>query len=111
MKDKVFFIGADGIGRGQEELGRLLMANFLRQLGEAAEKPKAMFLANGGVNLAAEGSKVIEHLRRLEESGVEILCCRTCVEWLDLEDKLAVGKMSSMGTLIQLSAQYEVISL
>ncbi|HEY3314146.1 MAG TPA: sulfurtransferase-like selenium metabolism protein YedF [Bacillota bacterium] len=111
MKEKVFFIGSDSLGRGEEELGKLLMANFLRQLGEAPEKPKALFLANTGVKLCAQGSKAIDHIKKLEESGVEVLLCRTCVEWFDLEGKLAAGKISAMGTLVALSGESSIISL
>lgn len=111
MKEKVFFIGSESLGRGDEELGKLLMANFLRLLGEAPEKPKALFLANTGVKLCAQGSKVIEHIKRLEEAGVEVLLCRTCVEWFDLEDRLAAGKISAMGTLVQLCGQCTVVAI
>lgn len=111
MSEKVILLGSDGLGRGDERLGQMLMANYLRQLGEAPEKPRALFLLNSAVKLVAEGSLVLDHLERLEDAGVEILSCRTCVEWLDLEDKLRVGKISSMAAFVQLAANHEVIAL
>ena len=39
MAYKVFLITSDVIGRSEDELGELLMANFLRLLGESQEKP------------------------------------------------------------------------
>lgn len=111
MKDKVIVLSADGLGRGDERLGQLLMANFLRQLGELPEKPKALFLLNSGVKLVTEGSNALEHLERLQAAGVDILSCRTCIEWFDLEDKVRVGKISSMAAFIQLAADHEVITV
>ena len=35
MTKKVFLIQSEGLGRGEEQLGSLLMANFLRLLGES----------------------------------------------------------------------------
>ena len=34
MTKKVFLIQSEGLGRGGDQLGSLLMANFLRLLGE-----------------------------------------------------------------------------
>jgi hypothetical protein len=39
MANRVFLIGSEGLGRGEERLGSLLMANFLRLLGESEQKP------------------------------------------------------------------------
>lgn len=111
MRGKVVLLGSDALGRGDERLGRLLVANLLRLLGESPEKPRALFLLNGGVKLAAEGSGVLEHLERLEAAGVEVLSCRTCVEWFGLEDRVRVGKISSMAALLELAAVGEVVAL
>ena len=35
MKPKVFLIQSEGLGRGDDKLGMLLIANFLRLLGES----------------------------------------------------------------------------
>lgn len=39
MASKVFLITSDAMGRGEDELGGLLTANFLRLLGDSQEKP------------------------------------------------------------------------
>jgi intracellular sulfur oxidation DsrE/DsrF family protein len=51
---------------------------------------------NSGVKLACEGSWALVHLRKLEEQGVEILACSTCLEYFDLTDKLKVGQPTNM---------------
>ncbi len=110
MAGKVVYINSETVGKGDERLGGILMANFLRTLGDSAEKPVAIFLINGGVKLAAEGSPVLDHLAHLEETGVEVLSCRTCVEWFDLEQKIEVGRISSMAAFVQLAMGNQVIS-
>jgi selenium metabolism protein YedF len=96
MAKKTFLIQSESLGRGEDKLGGLLMANFLRLLGENNEKPESIIFWNTGVRLVCEGSKVLDHLRRLESQGVTILTCTTCLEYFDLVDKVAVGKPTTM---------------
>jgi len=111
MKNKVFLIQSEGLGRGEEQLGSLLMANFLRLLGESQEKPEIMIFWNTGVRLVCEGSKVLDHLKRLEGQGITILACTTCLEYLDLKDKMVVGKPTTMVKSIQSMFAGDLITL
>jgi selenium metabolism protein YedF len=96
MSSKVILIQSEGLGKGDDELGMLLMANFLRLLGESQDKPSALLFWNTGVRLVCEGSRVLEHIKKLDGQGVEILACTTCLEYFDLVDKLKVGKPTTM---------------
>jgi len=96
MPSKTILIQSEVLGRGDDELGMLLMANFLRLLGESQEKPKALVFWNAGVRLVCEGSWALGHIKKLEGQGVEILACTTCLEYFDLTDKLMVGKPTTM---------------
>ena len=111
MSAKVFLIQSEGLGRGDERLGSMLMANFLRLLGEGQDKPSSLIFWNAGVRLLCEGSKVMDHLKRLEGQGVEILACTTCLEFFDLIDKLAVGKPTTMLKSIQAMMNSDIVSL
>ena len=111
MTKKVFLIQSEGLGRGEEQLGSLLMANFLRLLGESQEKPESIVFWNTGVRLVCEGSKVLEHLKRLEGQGITILACTTCLEYLDLKDKMVVGKPTTMVKSIQSMFAGDLITL
>lgn len=95
MGRRVFII-TDRIGRGDDELGAALMRNFVYSLARNAEKPSAVMLMNGGVRLACEGSDVLDDLRILAEEGVAIKVCGTCLDFLKLTDKLAVGEVGTM---------------
>ncbi len=111
MRAKVFLVQSEGLGRGDERLGSMLMANFLRLLGESEQKPSSLVFWNTGVRLLCEGSKVIGYVKRLEEQGVEILACTTCLEYFDLVGTLLVGKPTTMAKSIQSMLGQEVVSL
>ena len=63
--------------------------------------PKTMLFYNGGAKLTAEGSDSLEDLKGLEEKGVEILTCGTCLNFYGLQDKLAVGSVTNMYTIVE----------
>ncbi len=111
MTSKVILIQGEGLGRGDEQLGSMLMANFLRLLGENGDKPESMVFWNTGVRLLCEGSPVLERLKRLQEQGVELLACATCLEHFELNNKLAVGKSTNMMQSIQSMLSSEMVTL
>ena len=111
MSNRVLLIQSEGLGRGDEQLGVLLMANFLRLLGEAQEKPDSLVFWNTGVRLVCQGSPVLAHLERLEQQGVAILACTTCLEYLDLVDRLKVGKPTTMKKSIESMLGSEFVAL
>jgi selenium metabolism protein YedF len=96
MQSKVFLIQSEGLGKGDDRLGMLLMANFLRLLGEGTVKPAKILFWNAGVKLVCEGSQVLDHIKRLEQQGVELLACTTCLEYFDLKEKMKAGKFNTM---------------
>ena len=93
---KRVFITTDRIGRGDDELGRILMKNFLYSLARNAEKPVAVMLMNEGVRLACTGSDSLDDLRLLEGNGVVVKACGTCLDFLGLKDELVVGSVGVM---------------
>ncbi len=95
---KRIMILSDRYGSGDDELGRLLMRNFLYALAREEQRPAAVMLANGGVRLACEGSESLDDLRLLAEHGVPVKACGTCLDYLKLTEKLAVGEV---GTMVQ----------
>jgi selenium metabolism protein YedF len=111
MSSKVILIQSEGLGRGDDKLGTLLMANFLRLLGESQDKPATLVFWNSGVSLVCEGSPVLDHLKRLAAQGVEILACTTCLEYLDLMDKLIIGKPTTMLKSIQSMLSTDMVCL
>lgn len=92
----VVFIDTDSLGRGSEELGKILMRSFLQTLEQSEVHPQRIILINSGVKLACEGSEVLEDLQEFAARGVEILSCGTCLDYFGIKKKLIVGKVSNM---------------
>jgi len=97
MQDTIILIGSDILGRGgNPQLGSLLIHSFLNTLGSFNSRPSSIIFMNDGVKLVTEDSTAVGELKQLEEQGVEILACGTCLSYLKLADRLAVGRVSNM---------------
>ena len=97
----VMLIGADRLGDGPEELGRLLMKNFIITLMDLPEVPDRMLFVNTGVLLTAAGSEVIEALEALGNRGVEVLSCGICLDFFKKKELLAAGGVTNMLTIAE----------
>ncbi len=94
-------IATDRLGEGPEELGRLLMKNFIMTLVDQSELPDRIFFLNTGVLLAAEGSEVVEALEALGNRGVEVLSCGICLDFFKKKESLAAGGVTNMFTIAE----------
>ena len=94
-------ITSNVMGKGSEELGGLLLKTFIYTLTQMEDNIKCLMFMNSGVYLTTEGSEAVAHLQTLEQRGVEILSCGTCLDFFGLKDKLAVGEVSNMYTLAE----------
>lgn len=88
--------GTDRIGFGDDELGLKLMVNFIRTLKEMGPELWRLILVNNGVKLTIEGSDVLQDLKGLENDGLTILVCGTCLEHFKLLEKKQVGVTTNM---------------
>ncbi len=97
------------MGRGSSELGDVLIRGFFHALSEQDELPGKIIFFNSGVQLVIDGSEVIEDLHCLEEAGVEIIACGTCLDFFKCKDKIRVGKISNMYTIVETMMESEKI--
>ena len=98
----VVAITSDKMGDGDEELGHLLISNFIKALKDLDKLPQHMVFYNKGVTLAVNESPVIEHIKDLERMGVEIHLCATCVNFYKLEKSIVVGTLSNMYSIAEI---------
>jgi selenium metabolism protein YedF len=94
--DTVIVVNGEAMGTGDEGLGRKLLGNFIRTLATLDQKPGAIIFYNAGVKLLGEGSPYREELQTLEDAGIELLGCGTCLDHFGLIEKIAVGEVSNM---------------
>lgn len=97
----MMLISSDRLGDGPEELGRLLMKNFIITLLDLDRLPDRILLLNSGVLLATEGSEIVEALEKLGDRGVEILACGICLDYFNRRNKLRVGMVTNMFTIAE----------
>ncbi len=108
----VFVFTRNGMGEAPEGLQQTLVAKFLSLAAQAEEKPAKILFYTEGVKLVCEGSPVLQWLRILEDAGVELIVCSTCLEYFGLIDKVRVGKVGGMpGILAALQEADKVVSL
>lgn len=100
----VYFVTKNTLGSGSDELGKILMNSFFVALRES-ELPAYMLFINSGVHLTVQDSPVLEHVEALAETGVTILSCGTCLDYFHLKDKLAVGSVTNMYTILETMQQ------
>jgi len=97
----VMLVTSDCLGTGPEELGRLLMKNFIITLLDLDHLPDRLLLVNSGVLLATEGSEVLEALEQLGSRGVDILSCGICLDYFHRRNKLVAGAVTNMLTIAE----------
>jgi len=89
-------IAQDRIGRGDDRLGASLMQNFLKTLKEMGPDLWRLVFLNAGVKLTVEGAETVAVLKELEDQGVSILVCGTCLNFFGLLEKKQVGETTNM---------------
>jgi len=99
--DFIIVIGSDKMGEGDNELGQLLMSNFIKAIKDLDKLPMKMVFYNKGVSLATKTSPLIDHLTDLEKMGVELLLCATCVNHYAITDIVGAGTLSNMYTIAE----------
>jgi selenium metabolism protein YedF len=87
---------SDVMGKGNDELGSVLIKAFIHTVTELEKLPDVMIFYNTGVKLIAEGSPVIEDIKAIEKRGVKVLACGTCLNFFNLKEKLGAGIVSNM---------------
>ena len=108
-KKTVVAVTADHMGDGNEELGKVLIKGFLFAQTQLENLPDTILFYNGGAKLTCEGSDSIEDLKKLEEAGVQILTCGTCLNYYGLTEKLKVGGVTNMYVIAQTMAEADLV--
>lgn len=101
LEDKCIFISSDKMGQGNDELGEVLMKGFIYTLTESKPYPKQILLVNGAITLSTTNKATIENLKILEDEGVEILSCGTCLDYYGLKEDLQVGSVTNMYNIVE----------
>lgn len=101
MNDTVILVTSNGMGKADEKLQLILIEKYLELLLQGTLLPSALCFYTDGVKLVCEGSPVIHQLKKLETLNVRMIICSTCLNYLNLADKVQVGVIGGMGDIIE----------
>lgn len=101
VRNVVVQITSDKMGEGDEQLGRQLMKAYVFALTQLEELPQTILFYNGGAKLTCEGSPCLEDLEGLQEAGVKIMTCGTCLNHYGIADTLKVGEVTNMYSIAE----------
>lgn len=101
FSDAVVLITREGMGSAEAALQQKLLDTYLRLLLESSSLPAAMCFYTDGVKLVVEGSPLLERLGQLEQLGVRLIVCSTCLSYFGLTDRVRVGIVGGMPDIIE----------
>jgi len=96
----VILITANGMGRADIALQQTLMAKYLSLLEDQEPPPEALCFYTEGVRLVTEGSPVLAFLRQLEARGVQLIVCKTCLDYWGITGEVRVGRVGGMTDIL-----------
>jgi selenium metabolism protein YedF len=99
-EETVLVLDATTLGRGDDELGAILIVNFLRTIAFRDEVPATVVCYNAGVRLAEVGAATVPILETMAQKGADIVLCGTCVHYFNISDRLAVGRVGDMQGIV-----------
>lgn len=97
----VILITHEGMGQSNVILQHRLIGTYLKLLLENEMLPAAICFYTDGVKLVTEGSPVLDQLHALEEKGVRLVACSTCLNYYGLTEKLKVGIIGGMNDILE----------
>lgn len=93
---------ADVMGRGDDELGHILIKGLIYALAHGDTVPGTALFYNGGARLTCEGSESVEDIQELESRGCTVLTCGTCLDFYGIKDQLQVGGITNLYEIAKL---------
>ena len=91
--------GLGQVGLQDRQFGVDMFDRFLHALESQPDKPQTICFFTDGVKLVCHGSRAVPGLQLIEGMGVRLLICRTCLDYFNLSDRVAVGQISTMSEI------------
>jgi hypothetical protein len=101
MSNTVIQVTRNGMGHADAALQQTLIQTYFRLLDESDTLPAVISFYTEGVQLVVEGSPVIPVLQSLEDKGVRLIICSTCLNYYNLTENFQVGIVGGMTDIIE----------
>ena len=103
--DTIILVTREGMGSADLALQHKLFDTYLRLLVENNTLPAAICFYTDGVKLVVEGSPFLERLAQIEQKGVRLVICSTCLNYFGLTEKVRVGIVGGMADILEAQAR------
>lgn len=100
LNPTVILVTNEGMGKADTALQHQLAGTYFHLLGENDLLPGVICFYTEGVKLVCNGSPVLDQLRALEEKGVRLVICGTCLNYFGLTEEVQVGIVGGMTDII-----------
>lgn len=97
----IILITREGMGSAEVALQHKLLDTYLRLLLENNSLPAALCFYTDGVKMVVEGSPLLERLSQIEQTGVRLIICSTCLNYFGLTEKVRVGIVGGMPDILE----------
>jgi intracellular sulfur oxidation DsrE/DsrF family protein len=101
FSDAIILITREGMGSADVTLQHKLLDTYFKLLMENQLLPAAICFYTEGVKLVVEGSPFLERLSQIEQKGVRLIICSTCLNYFGLSEKVRVGIVGGMSDILE----------
>jgi intracellular sulfur oxidation DsrE/DsrF family protein len=109
MKDTVILVTNNGMGKADLPLQQKLIGKYLELLALHTDLPAAICFYTEGVKLVIDDSPVLGQLKALEDKGVHLIVCSTCLEYFNLASRVKIGIVGGMTDIIEAQMKAEKV--
>lgn len=115
LSETVYVFTQAGMGNAPADLQMTLALKFLSLISDSGELPAKIIFYTEGVKLCCKGSPAVEILRKYESAGVELVICKTCLDYFfpgESNTRVEVGMVGGMPDIIEtMHKAMKVVSL
>jgi selenium metabolism protein YedF len=101
FSNTILLITREGMGSADTALQHKLLDTYLKLLIENNSLPAAICFYTDGVKLIVEGSPLLERLSEIEQKGVRLIVCSTCLNYFGLSETVRVGIVGGMSDILE----------
>lgn len=101
FNDTIIMIPGYGMGSGDSELKVRLLSIYLTLQQENGSLPAVICFYTEGVKLVVTDSPLLDQLLEIEQKGVRLIICSTCLNHYGLMEEVQVGIVGGMGDIIE----------
>jgi len=101
MQNSVILITNNGMGQAETALQLTLIGKYFELLLASADLPAAICFYTDGVKLVVQDSPVLSQLNMLEQKGVRLIICSTCLNYFGISDSVQTGIVGGMGDILE----------